>query len=213
MRLLSSKWVLLMLVSVLLSSGCVSKKKFVEMTGYRDRAEKRVQELSTKMAAIEDEFNAIRNDFRYSNLEKDRYIDSLSRQIIYLNSNLNTTSSSIEEQLSAFQIEKRRLNQLLAEKDREIRMSQQLSEERKKQLDMLRMELDALNIQLKNAESETATERSRLEQVRSEQERVSRELEQKTLENKRLGNELGTLKSEVEMLRNQVKLLKSQIGQ
>jgi chromosome segregation ATPase len=213
MHLLSSKWVLFVTTILLITSGCVSKKKYVEMTGYRDQAENRVRELTNRVSNLETEFNTTKNDFRYSNQQKDQYIDSLNRHILGLHSNINTTSSSIEEQSNIFQIEKRRLNQLLAEKDREIRMNQQLAEERKQQLENLRGEYDAQRIQLKNAESEAYSEKSRLVQLHAEQERTAKELEQKTMENRRLQNELNTLRTEAEMLRNQVKLLKTQIGQ
>ncbi|MBN2805558.1 MAG: hypothetical protein JXR22_02785 [Prolixibacteraceae bacterium] len=183
------------------------------MTAYRNQAENRVQELTSQVNNLETEFNDIRNDFRYSNLQKDQYIDSLNRHVQGLHARLSTSSSNIEEQINTFQIEKRRLNQLLSEKDREIRMALQLAEERKQQLETLRVEFDAQRIQLKNAESEASSGKSRYEQLRSDLDKTAGELEQKILENKRLQSELKTSKAEAEMLRNQVKLLKSQMGQ
>lgn len=213
MKRLSNRWLICSMVLLSVLSSCVSKKKYLEMTGYRDRAEKRVDELSGQVNRLETEFNTVRNDFRYSNLQKDQYIDSLNKHILGLRSNLSVSSTSIEEQINNFQLEKRRLNQLLAEKDREIRMTQQLAEERKQQMESLRNENETLLIRLKNAESETYAGNSRYNQLLATQEKTSKELEQKSMENSRLQSELKKLNAEAEMLRNQVKLLKSQIGQ
>ena len=122
------------------------------MDEYRDKAESMVEELTGDVSQLTQEINRYQNDFRFNNDQKDRQIDSLKTIIISLNSDLLSTSTDIEDQISAFQNEKRSLNQLLAEKDRDIRKLQLRADHLNVELDNLKKELNDAKIQLRNAE-------------------------------------------------------------
>lgn len=87
----------------------------------RNRADQRVRELTAEVGQYEKDFNNFKNEFHYNNNVKDIHIDSRSKLIVGLNTDLMSRSENIDDQLFPFQVEKRRLNQLLSEKEVQIR--------------------------------------------------------------------------------------------
>lgn len=198
---------------ILLLPGCVAKKKYIEMESYRTKAEQRVKELTLNVAELQNEFNGYKNDFHYSNSAKDLYIDSLTSVITGLNSDLSSKDANIEDQVFSFQVEKRRLNQLLAEKDREIRMAQRNTDVISVQLNDAKQEIDNLNIKLKNAESTGNAAQQKSQLQADEVEKMKVEIQKRSEEIRKLQSDLKSKNDQIEALQNQVKLLKSQFGQ
>ncbi|MDA3929603.1 MAG: hypothetical protein PF541_11655 [Prolixibacteraceae bacterium] len=201
------------LLSILMLPSCVAKKKFIEMESYRTKAEQRVKELTSEVTALRIEFNDYQNDFRVSNVGKNSFIDSLNQIVVGLNSDLLSSNENIEDQIFSFQVEKRRLNQLLAEKDREIRRVQRSADMLKIQTDDVRNEMQDLNIELRNAESSTNSIERMLDQKDREISRLKNDIVKKENELTNLRSDVKSTEEQVESLQNQVKLLKSQFGQ
>ena len=203
---------LIILLTVLLLPSCVAKKKFVEMETSRNRAEQRVRELTDNVNQMEVDFNNFKNEFHYNNSVKDNVIDSLGKEIVHLNSNLNAKSENIEDQIFSFQVEKRRLNQLLADKDKEIRqLSSQISSLDVQLADLKNEEQDSA-IKLRNSVSENKSLVLEITQKEDEIEKLRKNLDQKTVEIGKLKSSLTQKDEQIEALQNQVKLLKSQFG-
>lgn len=210
----SAKSVLIIVtLVVLILPSCVSKKKFVEMEGYRTRAEQRVVELTKEVADLKVEFEQYNNKFYYNNSVKDQMIDSLSNVIVSLHSDLSSKSENIEDQIFSFQVEKRRLNQLLADKDREIRIAQRNAEMLKVKADDLQREIDDANVKLRNSESTAAANERAVAMKDGELEKLKNQIEKQSGDLVRLQKEMTKKNEEIEALNNQVKLLKSQFGQ
>lgn len=203
---------LLVVILVVLLPSCVAKKKFVEMESYRNKAEQRVKELTNEVSSLQTEFNNYRNDFTYSNAHKDIYIDSLNNVIVGLNTELMSSNENIEDQTFSFQVEKRRLNQLLAEKDREIRITKRNSNAISVQLEDLKNEVADLEIQLQNAKSTSNATQKKLDGQDNEISKLNSELQKKENAIKKLQSDLASKDEEIKSLKNQVKLLKDQFG-
>ena len=203
---------LVLLTSFVLPS-CVAKKKFIEMETSRNRADRRVRELTADVKQLEADFNRYKNEFHFNNSIKDNKIDSLRKEITNLNLDLNSKSDNIEGQIFSFQVEKRRLNQMLADKDREIReMKNTISALNIEISDLKNLEQE-LNIKVQNLETKSRSQVADLELKESDTEKLRKEIELKKSELNKLKSTLAEKDEQLEILRNQVKLLKSQFGQ
>jgi chromosome segregation ATPase len=197
---------------LVLLHGCVAKKKFVAMEESRNRAENRVVELTNKTEQLESDFNDFKNDFHYSNSIKDSYIDSLNKEILRLNNNMVDKVQNIDEQVLSFQVEKRRLNQMLADKDREIRDLKNDKALTDRKIKELQNNLQSSQISLREATSQQNTLQSQLTQRNSEIERTKSSLDERVAEINKLHIQLAEKDDRIEVLENQVKLLRSQLG-
>lgn len=193
--------------------ACVSKKKYLEMEGYKNRAESRVVVLTKEVADLKQEFNSYNNKFNYNNAEKDMMIDSLAKEIAALNSDILSSTESIEDQTFSFQVEKRRLNQMLADKDREIRNLQRASKALNIKVEDLQTKVFDLNSDLKAAQNQVGVSESLVAQQENKVERLMGQLSKQRDQLAALQNELAGKDEKINALSNQVKLLKSQFGQ
>jgi chromosome segregation ATPase len=204
----------LLIISLFFStlSGCVAKKKFLAMEDSRNRAEHRVRELSKENNALITDFENMKNEFHYNNSEKDLALDSLKKHADKLIAQLESTSENIGEQKTTFQIEKQRLNQILADKDREIfTLKNQLSSARQQQKNLQNTITD-LEIKLSNTGSEQNSLKSQIIQKESEIEKLNTQIQQANNRITQLQANINKKDSELEVLNNQVKLLRKQIG-
>lgn len=204
--------IVILLVIILGLSSCVAKKKYIEMEGYKNRAENRVIELTKDVANLKEEFNEYNNQFYYNNAQKDAYIDSLNQIITSLNSDLTSTTEKNEDKVSSFQIEKRRLNQLLADKDKEINRLQQTNKGLSARVDNLELKIADLQIDLKNAESSANNFERQISSKENEIEKLNTKLVKQKAELSSLKQQIEDKEEQIESLNNQVKLLKSQFG-
>ncbi len=108
-------------------SGCVSKKKFVEMQNGRTRAEKLARQLddenkakAARIEALIADFEAMKNELLVNNAIKEQLIDSLNGAAFKLNENLNSQKESLQETSFNLNFEQKRLNDALNEKDKNI---------------------------------------------------------------------------------------------
>lgn len=203
---------LLLFTTIILLTSCVAKKKFVAMEASRNRAENRVLELTQQLQRWENDFNSIKKDFHYNDVQKNALIDSLQGQISALNQSINSSTQNSEERVNTFQIEKRRLNQILAEKDRQLSLRQKALDESHTRLEALKDEVNTLSFDQRNNEQKL----SRLEEEKASDEArhrvLNRELEavKKQLDEAR--QTLAARNEELNVLRNQVKLLKEELA-
>ncbi len=203
---------LIIIMAVLMFQGCVAKKKFVAMEDSRNRAEDRVIELTNKVELIENEFEGYKNDFHFNNAQKNLQIDSLSKGIMYLENNLMSKDESLDDQLMAFQVEKRRLNQMLVVKDRELNdVKRKLSTAETRVAD-LQSEIQSRQAQLRNASAEQNALQSQVNQKEREVEKLKTDYNNLVSEINTLRHHVAEKDDKIEVLQNQVKLLRSQLG-
>lgn len=193
--------------------SCVAKKKFIAMTGSRDRAEHRVRELTKTVGQYESDYNLVQTDFHYNNAMKNNTIDSLGKVILSLNTDLTSHSENIDDQLSSFQVEKRRLNQLLVEKDREIRSMKQSLDLTQQQLKDQSQSVQDLSIKLRNSESELKSIKNEVEIIKDDGAKLNTSMAGKNNEINKLNVKIKEKNEQIEALQNQVNLLKKQFGQ
>lgn len=193
-------------------SSCVTKKKFLASETYRNNAELRVKELNQQMNALQTEFNTYRNEFNYSNAHKDNYIDSLSKIIGGLKLDLSSTTENIEDQTFSFQAEKRRLNQLIVEKDTELRLAKRNNEVLGAQIKELDDEIASLKLDVQNAEGRQKQTIQQLDSKENELQKLNKDLNEKAEQLKKLQATIKIKDAEIESLGNQVKLLKEQFA-
>lgn len=196
---------------LLMATSCVSKKKYVEMTSSRDRAQSRVRTLTSDIKGLEEEYNRFQNELHQANEQKNLKIDSITQSMVSLASSVETQSDDISSKLLSFKIEEQRLNRMILEKSNELKRSKArvdvLTSQNKQISDML----TEVRFSLKKAESESKSLNTRLDATMAKVDE-SKESEQV------LRREIDTLKAsitqkdaEIERLSNTVKLLKSQL--
>lgn len=194
-------------------SSCVSKRKYIELEDSRNRAEQRIRELTDEVDRLKTEFNDKKNEFHYNNNTKENYIDSLNRTIIRLHTDLSNKDESIEDQIFTFQVEKRRLNQLLADKDKEIRNLNRESNALKLQIDDLNREVQDMSFNLKNSDSSTRSLERQLQVKEQELNDLQSKYNRCQRDIAALNSKISEQKQDIERLTNNVNLLKAQLGQ
>lgn len=203
---------LLFFAAILILSSCVAKKKFVAMEASRNRAESRVLELTQQLKQWEGEFNSIKKDFHYNDVQKQSVIDSLQREIKGLNESISSTMQNSEDRVNTFQIEKRRLNQMLAEKDRELSLRQKALDESRTQLEALEDKVNSLStdkesnvLKLSKLEEEKTSDNAQISALNKELDLMKKQLDEAR-------QTIATRNEELNVLRNQVKLLKEELA-
>jgi chromosome segregation ATPase len=200
-------------ILIVLFSSCVAKKKFVAMEESRNRAERRVKELTNDVTGLQNQYNQAKTDFHKNDNLKTQYIDSLSKVIIGLNENLSEKSGDIEGQIGNFQLEKKRLTQLLIDKDKEFRTLNQKVVTLEGELSVLNEQLTSLKLELQNLQAASTIQSSKLKEAEEKVSGLNAQLDKKNAEIQNLRTEMKKKDAEIEKLNNNVKLLKSQVGQ
>jgi hypothetical protein len=99
----------------------VAKRKYLVLEESKNHAENRVKELSNEVDTLKKDFDDYRIISTNNLISEQNYVDSLSRIVSSLNTDISSKKDNIEDQDFSFQIEKDRLNQQLNEKDKDIR--------------------------------------------------------------------------------------------
>jgi chromosome segregation ATPase len=210
---LSTAAVSLFFLSVLLFPSCVAKKKFISMEESRNRAEQRVRKLTDEVDHLQSDFDIYQNEFQFNSAVKDSYIDSLNKVVVGLNSVVLSKNENIEDQQLSDQIEKRRLNQLLANRDLKIRdLELQLSDLQNK-VSSLMQEQQEMVITHSNLSSNVKSLEFKLNQKELEITKQNGILNKGKADITLLKEQLVVKDEKISALENQVKLLKSQFGE
>ncbi|HPR31491.1 MAG TPA: hypothetical protein PLK12_05325 [Prolixibacteraceae bacterium] len=201
------------LIAFFLFESCVAKRKYLEMENSRNKAEQRIRELTDEVGRLKTEFNAFKNEFHFNDDTKESYIDSLNRTITRLHSDLSNKDESIEDQIFTFQVEKRRLNQMLNDKDREIRNLNREANALKIRIDDLEKEVQDMSFSLKNTDSSARSMERQLQMKDQEISDLQSKYDRARRDIATLNTTISDQKQEIERLTNNVNLLKAQLGQ
>lgn len=205
-------------IIILTVTSCVSKKKFVEMESFKNRAENRVRELTDENTAKEkrietmvSDFEKMKGELMESNAIKNHQIDSLSGKINVLSSDVSEKASTIEEKIFAFEYEKRRLTEDAANAKRQIKSKETELENLSAQLGGLKNEITRLNFDF---DREKSNSKSLEGQLQLKEEKIlgnQQVVEKLNTEIQNLRKQLSEKDQAIEKLENNVKLLKSQL--
>ena len=204
---------------LILLSGCVSKKKFIEMEACSRRAEHRVvaltcekKDLQKEIQSITEEYNKMRNELLGSNAIKDTHIDSLSKEVVNLNHNVSAKNASNEEQIYAFQSEKRRLKSQIKDQQKEINRIKSkinaISTEKLKAED----ELIMANFQASKGKKDMKKLQLRIQSLKNDLIRMQNQLDKTDDLREKMSSQLANKEETIDRLENNVKLLKDQMG-
>lgn len=207
-------------IFIILLSSCVAKKKYLEMESGRLNAEQKVRELTTennakaeRLKVIISEYETLKSELLGSNAIKDQYIDSLNNEIFGLLSNVSQKSESLEEKNYAFEFEKRRLNNALAERNNQIKSLQTENSQLGNSVRAITSEFEQVKFDLREKQNELQV----MEGAKNRQEETVTNLQSKAAE---LQKEIAGLQAQLKVkddtiskLNNNVKLLKSELGQ
>ena len=204
---------------LILISGCVSKRKYVEMEAGRRRAEQRVvtlthenKDLQKEIRSKTDEHNKMLNTLLGSNAVKDDHIDSLSKVVVNLNHNVSEKNASIEEQIYAFQSEKRRLRSQIEDQVKEInRLKSEIksiSSEKLKAEDQLIL----ANFQASKEKEAMKKLQFRIQTLENDLIRMQNQLNKTEELREKMSTQLASKEETIERLENNVILLKNQLG-
>jgi chromosome segregation ATPase len=216
---MSKKYFILSVLSIaILTSSCVSKKKFLEMQDGRLKAEEQVRQLTEesnaraqRIEALIADFEAMKNELMQSNAIKDQYIDSLNSEVFVLNEKLNKQTESLQETSFNLDFEKQRLTAAIENKDKSIRtlesrISQmedelnaktQMAEQYSFDKRQLAEKIDLLESQKKGGENKVTELQSQLEKIKSETAVLKAQIKEKDEAITRLENNVKLLKKEL----------------
>ena len=212
--------VLTIVLITFIFSGCVSKKKFVEMQNGRLRAENRAQQLDeenkAKAARIETmvaDFETMKNELLLNNAIKEQLIDSLNGTVFKLNESLASQKETLQRTSSDLTFQQSRLNDTLEQKERNIanlkkemtRLENEVTEKdnsiEQKNFDIgkLKDEATELNGKIQSGDKKIADLQSQLEKLKTQITNLQKQSSDKD--------------ETIQRLENNVKLLKKELGQ
>ncbi|MFV0289381.1 MAG: hypothetical protein ACK5IJ_00565 [Mangrovibacterium sp.] len=97
-------------------SACVSKKKYLEMESLKLNAEKQVRQLTKengdmqkRVSTMIADYETIKAEMLATNAHKDQLISNLHKEMAVVSSSAASKNSDMEDQLYAYQYEKRQL--------------------------------------------------------------------------------------------------------
>jgi len=210
------KNILILLISVIALSSCVSKKKFDQLALEKFKADENIENLEktnknleNKIDATIKEYNEIRYQLTYNNAQKDSSIDSLSQVMQNLQSELSTLKENMkiksEQENGTSKARKKQINNL------ESKINKLLNEK------------NSLEKQLMNLKTES---RFALDKKGNEIIIIKDKLQAKDIEIRTIQKEVKKQKgkaawlrkvnkknqAEIEKLSNQIKLLKKTLS-
>jgi chromosome segregation ATPase len=178
--------VILILIGFVFFPSCVSKRKFLLIEESRNQSQNKVKELTTEVEILKKDFEEYRITSRNDLTSKQNYVDSLSRIVFLLNTDITSKDNNIQDQTFSFQVEKGRLNQELSEREKEIR---NLTRE----VNTLKVQIDDL---VKKLEDATSNKRFPFGQVKQ----LERKLQTRDLEITELKLKLVDAQSDTDSL-------------
>lgn len=111
-----NKIVLLPAVALIVLSGCVSKKKYLEMESLKLNAEKQVSQLTRqnddmqkRIKTMIADYESIKADMLATNAHKDQLISNLHQEMSTISNSAAEKNSNMEDKLYAYEYEKRQL--------------------------------------------------------------------------------------------------------
>ncbi|MFV0521595.1 MAG: hypothetical protein ACK5MI_04060 [Mangrovibacterium sp.] len=111
-----NKIVLLPAVALIVLSGCVSKKKYLEMESLKLNAEKQVSQLTRqnddmqkRIKTMIADYESIKADMLATNAHKDQLISNLHQEMSAISNSAAEKNSNMEDKLYAYEYEKRQL--------------------------------------------------------------------------------------------------------
>ncbi len=217
MRKLHFTHIPLILLTLIVVSSCVSKRKYLDADSARINALNRigilnqeVEGLKGNVADLKKEFNAMQNELRLSNAKKDAYIDSLSKKAFTLSSAITKKDDSLNDQVSNFQSEKLLLNSALMQHQSQINELTGKLKTLETRIAQVNQESENLKFDLANQKEMAVSNSNSLQATEAQKKKLIAETDSYKKEIASLKNQITTKNAEIEKLNNIVKLLKNQ---
>jgi chromosome segregation ATPase len=189
------------------------------MESGKNRADRKIEVLSGEVDSLNSlnnglmgEFNQMKNEMHLSSAKKDSHIDSLNIFMVKDELNNRKKDADVEDQIYAFQTEKRQLKQAISKNKKKITEMSGMIKAQLAQIALMKNEAVELKFQLNNQKDATTA-------VENSLKLKEKQIANKTDELNKLNSELTSLKEEgykkdqkIEKLSNQVKLLKKELG-
>ena len=210
--------VFFIIVFILFSASCVSKKKFLSMQDGRQRAEQQVRQLTQENNARAEriktmvaDFETMKNELLGSNAEKDQYMDNLKQEIANLSKQLSQQKESLQASTFTYGFEKERLAEELQARDKtirslEARIKEQESEasrqgsalsERNVRVSALSSQIEALEAEKTRGEKQRNELQQQIQSLRKDIDALNIQLREKDENITRLQNNVNLLKKEL----------------
>ena len=203
---------------LLLFSGCVSKKKYLEMETGRLKAERMASQLdeenkakAKRIEALIADFEVMKNELLENNAIKEQLIDSLNGAIFQLTENLDDQKNMLQRTSSDLNFQQNRLNDQLQERDRNIlnlerevtRLENEVSEknnlvdQKNFDLEKLKNEATVLNGKIQTGDQKLTELQNQLEKVKADVSTLQKQVTEKDETILRLENNVKLLKNEL----------------
>lgn len=199
-------------------ASCVSKKKYVELESRKKKSDQRVVSLKKELSSTQKElknrtaeFDKIREDLEYSNVQMLSKVDEVSEKMTKKAQENQKLSGELEDQLYSYKNENRQLSDKIGSLDKKL-------DRYKEQLTLLKKDLEAKSSELIEVKYALNNEKDKLsllnQKVNTNDDKVKTLKDQSAKLSKTVASLKGQIvkkNEEIERLKNNVKLLKKQI--
>ena len=211
--------IVLLILSLITFSGCVSKKKYLEMEAGRIKAEKLAAQLdeenNAKAARIEAliaDFESMKNELLENNAIKEQVIDSLNGTIFELSENLETQKNMLQRTSTDLNFEQKRLNDELAEKERNIANSEKEVTRLENEVSEKNDQIDQKNFDLGKLKDEAVILNGKIQSEDQKLVQLQTQLDKLKTDVSDLQKQISEKDETILRLENNVKLLKNELG-
>jgi len=209
---------ILIVFIIFLNPSCVSKKKYLEMQSFRQKADAKVQELNGVVAdknqrieKMKADFEQMKNELMESNAIKNQYIDSLSGAVNKLAHTVNAKESVIGEKETSFGFEKQRLTEELAEQKKLVAGKQAELDQLSDELNKLKDQFSQQTFDLNRSRDEKTVLQGNLNSRDAQITEINTSVDKLKSEIQGLKKQLSDKSETITRLENNVKLLKQQL--
>ncbi|MBN2636077.1 MAG: hypothetical protein JXR61_07390 [Prolixibacteraceae bacterium] len=201
-------------------SGCVSKKKFLEMEAGRLRAETLASRLNDENKAkadrievLIDDFETMKNELLENNAIKEQAIDSLNETIFALTEDLEQQMEIAQRTSTNLSFEQRKLNDELNAKDRNITNLQKEITRLENEITEKNDGIDQRNFEITRLKDEATVLNRKIQTGEQKLVELQNQLKQLQIDTETLKKQISEKDETILRLENNVKLLKNQLGQ
>lgn len=217
---MSQKYFVLIVVLILFTfSGCVSKKKYLEMEAGRLKAEKLASQLdeennakADRIEALIADFESMKNELLENNAIKEQVIDSLSGTIFELTENLEDQKDMLHRTSSDMNFEQRRLNDQLVERERNIGNLEKEITRLENEVSEKNNQIDQKNFDLGKLKDEAVVLNGKIQTGDQKLAELQKQLDKLKTDVTNLQNQITEKDATIQRLENNVKLLKTELG-
>ncbi|MFV0484424.1 MAG: hypothetical protein ACK5MG_10080 [Bacteroidales bacterium] len=214
-----SNFRILLLVTMLIVSSCVSKKKYLEMEAIKNRASQQSRELTKELQdrdynlkSLLKEHESMKNQLNLSNAKKDAEIKKLNGQIGNLETKIDELHNDVSLSSSRYDITQNKLSSQISDKDTRIRQLQSQVNQANRELERIKESYNKLVAARSKEQEESVAIKADYNLKSKMLNNYTTQIEDLNTQIKTLNSQISAKNQEIEKLQNTCNLLRKELG-